>query len=143
MKRTTTVVKAAEEILEKIGHPMHYKDISIPLLEKGVLSGKTPHQTVCTRLAESAKFVRVSEGVYGLSKWQQYKPSRFAKDIAYEILKNYGQEMSLSKLSEEVFRERKFVGNPVHVIRRVVLADERFYLDQSTNLVQLAEWINI
>ena len=65
---------AAREVLEEIGHPIHYTDITEIALESGYLksSGKTPHNTMRARLSvdvrdnPDSRFTQTAPGVYGL-----------------------------------------------------------------------------
>ena len=100
----------------------------------------TPHQTVRSRLATDARFKRVAEGVYALAEWREYPATRFAKDIAYDVLKSEQKPVTLSELGEAILRERNFVGGPNLVARNVVRSDKRFYFDRRRKLVGLAEW---
>jgi hypothetical protein len=140
MKTLIPVTKAAEELLEKSGKPMHYKEITRRILHKCALYGKTPHETVRSLIGTNSKFIRVAEGVYALSKWKNFKPARFAKDIAYDVLKSFGKPMSLYDLSNRVFEERVFRGGPKAVIKSAIRNDTRFLLDEDTELVSLREW---
>ena len=135
-----SVVVVAEEILLKTGHPLHYKEITKMLLDQCNLLGKTPHETVRSRLATSPKFKRVAEGVFGLAIWTQYPAIRFAKNIAYDILKNRGRPITLRSLGEEIKKEREFVSDPAQVVRGSLRTDHRFYLDTKSSLVGLEEW---
>lgn len=140
MKTKVSVATAVEELLEQSGKPMHYKEITKLIIDKCALAGKTPHETVRSRIGINSKFMRISEGVYALSKWKAYKPARFAKDIAYDILKVEGKPMTMSDLGRKVFEERVFVGAPKMVIRNVIRNDKRFLLNQASELASLAEW---
>ena len=140
MKTTIPVTTAVEILLEESGKPMHYKEITKQILHQCNLHGKTPHETVRSLIGTNSKFIRVTEGVYALSKWKQYKPARFAKDIAYDILKARGKSMSMTALGKKVFEEREFVGGPRMVVRNVVSKDKRFLFDRDSELVSLAEW---
>ncbi len=65
---------AAREVLQEIGHPLHYTDITEIALESGYLesSGKTPHNTMRARLSVDVRdnpgscFAQTAPGVYGL-----------------------------------------------------------------------------
>ncbi len=65
---------AARLVLEEVGHPLHYTDITELALESGYLSsrGRTPHNTMRARLSvdvrdnEESPFVQTAPGVYGL-----------------------------------------------------------------------------
>ena len=65
---------AAREVLQEVGHPLHYSDITEIALKIGYLrsTGRTPHNTVRARLSvdvrdnPSTPFVQTAPGVYGL-----------------------------------------------------------------------------
>ncbi len=65
---------AARLVLEEVGHPLHYTDITELALESGYLSshGRTPHNTMRARLSVDVRdnpesfFVQTAPGVYGL-----------------------------------------------------------------------------
>jgi len=140
MQKQPSIVNVAEEILQQYGKPMHYKALTSLLLEKCELTGKTPHESVRSRLASSPKFKRIAEGIFALSIWQEYPPIRFAKDIAYEILKAKNKPISLALLGREILIERKFLGTPAMIARQAVINDKRFYYDKSIGVVGLVEW---
>jgi DNA-directed RNA polymerase delta subunit len=140
MSEKASVRKAAKELLEKSGKPMHYVEITKRILHRCNLQGETPHESVRSLIATDPNFIRVAEGVYALSIWKEYKPARFAKDIVYSILESKGKPMSLDDLGARVLEERKFVGNPKVVIRNAIRNDKRFRLNNKTKSVYLAEW---
>ncbi len=65
---------AARLVLEEVGHPLHYTDITELALESGYLKsrGRTPHNTMRARLSvdvrdnKESPFVQTAPGVYGL-----------------------------------------------------------------------------
>ena len=65
---------AAREVLEEIGHPLHYSDITEIALESGYLrsAGRTPQNTMRARLSVDVRdnpespFFQSAPGVYGL-----------------------------------------------------------------------------
>ena len=67
---------AAREVLEEVGHPPHYTDITQIALESGYLKseGRTPHNTMRARLSVDVRdnpttpFVQRAPGVYGLEE---------------------------------------------------------------------------
>lgn len=68
---------AAREVLEEVGHPLHYSDITDIALESGYLAtrGKTPHDTMRARLSVDVRdnsdspFVQTAPGVYALKSF--------------------------------------------------------------------------
>ena len=65
---------AAREVLEEVGHPLHYSDITEIGLQSGYLqsAGRTPQNTMRARLSVDVRdnpdtpFAQVAPGVYGL-----------------------------------------------------------------------------
>ena len=65
---------AAREVLQEVGHPLHYTDITEIALESGYLdnTGKTPQNTMRARLSveiwdnPGTPFVQTAPGVYDL-----------------------------------------------------------------------------
>lgn len=140
MKTSTTVINAAEELLEKLEKPLHYKEITDLIINDCDLKGRTPYETVRSEIGTSSKFIRVAEGIYALSKWREYKPIRFAKDIAYDILKSKGSPLALNDLGKRVLEERLFKGRPKTIIQNAISHDARFYIDWENELVYLVDW---
>jgi DNA-directed RNA polymerase delta subunit len=140
MREKVSVRKAAKELLEEAGKPMHYMEILKRILHRCNLQGKTPHETVRALMGTSPDFIRVAEGIYALSAWKKYKPARFAKDIAYSILESKGKPMPLDDLGVKIAEERKFVGSPKVVARNAIRNDKRFRINKMTELVYLVEW---
>lgn len=140
MKNRSSIAEVAEKLLRKARRPLHYEEITNLLLSQITLVGKTPQQTVRSRLATNPRFKRVAEGVYALAEWSEYPAVRFAKDIGYDILRSQGKPMDLIKLGQEVLKERDFVGGPSQVARNVIRSDKRLFFDSSKNLVGLVEW---
>jgi 8-oxo-dGTP pyrophosphatase MutT (NUDIX family) len=67
---------AAREVLEEVGHPLHYSDITEFALQSGYLqsTGRTPQNTMRARLSVDVRdnpatlFFQAAPGVYGLKK---------------------------------------------------------------------------
>ena len=65
---------AAREVLNEVGHPLHYTDITEVALESGCLEseGRTPQNSMRARLSVEVRdnpntpFVQSAPGVYGL-----------------------------------------------------------------------------
>src|SRR6185503_16684875 len=95
------------------------------LLKRLPLDGKTPHESVRTQIGYNQKFKRIAEGVYALAEWEEYCTARFAKDIAYNLLKASGRPMTLTEVGEAILKERAFIGRPRMIGRNVVNNDQR------------------
>jgi hypothetical protein len=121
----------------------YYKALTKMILDRGEsrLGGRTPHETVRSSLGTNQRFKRIAEGVYALSSWEQYPVARFAKDIAYDVLKAYGRPMSVTELGKAILKERKFVGGPRQVACNSVARDSRFIYDVEADIVRLSEWL--
>jgi hypothetical protein len=69
---------AAARILEEVGSPLHYSDITELALKDGYLksSGRTPQNTMRARLSVDVRdnpktpFTQSAPGVYGLRNWE-------------------------------------------------------------------------
>jgi len=67
---------AAQKVLEEVGHPLHYSDITEIALQSGYLqsAGLTPQNTMRARLSVDVRdnpatlFVQTAPGVYGLKR---------------------------------------------------------------------------
>ena len=65
---------AARKVLEEVGHPLHYTDITEIALQSGYLqsAGQTPQNTMRARLSVDVRdnpatlFTQTAPGVYGL-----------------------------------------------------------------------------
>lgn len=65
---------AARQVLQEVGHALHYTDITELALQSGYLvsRGRTPHNTMRARLSVDVRdnpespFVQTAPGVYGL-----------------------------------------------------------------------------
>lgn len=141
MKARISIADTAEKILLDISHPIHYKNLTPLLIEKCNLTGKTPQESVRSALARDRRFKRTAEGVFGLSIWSEYPAIRFAKDIAYDILKDEGKQINLRILGERIISVRTFVSNPILVVKNILYSDNRFFVDESLQEVGLKEWI--
>ena len=135
-----SIVTVVEEILKDSGQPLHYKEITKLIFDECQLSGKTPHETVRSRMALDSRFKRVAEGVFALTTWKRYPAIRFGKDIAYDILAQKGKPLKIEYLAQEIYLERKFASNPKVLVRNIVRSDQRFYYDPKLDQVGLAEW---
>jgi hypothetical protein len=110
------------------------------ILQQRDLGGRTPHETVRAAVGTDLRFKRVAEGVYALTEWDEYPRARFAKDIAYDVLKSHRQPISMTVLGEEILQERRFAGGPKQVVRNVLRSDKRFSYESESRLVGLVEW---
>ena len=135
-----TIAEVAEVALRKAQKPLHYKEITKQVLQQCKLRGPTPHYSVRSRLGTNGRFKRVGEGIYALAKWQGYEEIRFGKDIAYDILRSHGREMSLKALGNEILKKRFFVGVPSAVALNSIKNDTQFEYDSTERTVGLAEW---
>jgi hypothetical protein len=67
---------AARKVLEEVGHPLHYTDVTEIALQSGYLqsAGRTPQNTMRARLSVDVRdnpatlFVQTAPGVYGLKE---------------------------------------------------------------------------
>lgn len=137
-----TVVNAAKLVLEEHNKPLHYSTITNLIMNISQLNGKTPSQTVRVELAKSPAFIRVGHGFYALEKWGVYNQARFAKDIAYDILKKKRKPIRAHKLGILILEERQFKSSPWTLGTNAIHNDARFHYNQDNKLVSLKEWEN-
>ena len=53
------------ELMDSVNEPMHYRDITVALKEKGhIFYGQTPHLTVNSILSRGPEFERIASGTY-------------------------------------------------------------------------------
>jgi DNA-directed RNA polymerase delta subunit len=128
------------QILTEKKHPLHYTEITRLVLARMELKSKTPEKSVATSLGRSTKFKRVAEGMYALRNWKDYPEARFAKDIAYDILRKRGEPMNVSELGEKILKVRKYRGSPALIVNRATRKDSRFFYESETRKVGLTEW---
>jgi hypothetical protein len=134
------ITRVAEEIFRREKRPLHYKELTKMVMLERSLGGRTPYETVRSAIGTDPRFKRVAEGVYALTEWTEYPVARFAKDIAYDVLKSRGEPMAMAALGEAILKERRFAGGPNQVVRNVLRSDKRFYFDPGNQLVGLLEW---
>lgn len=74
-----TVLEAVETVLKDAGKPLHYREITHVILERGLWKthGKTPEATINAQLAvdikrkgRDSKFQRRGPGLFGLREWR-------------------------------------------------------------------------
>lgn len=73
------VLQAAEKVLEEVGMPLHYKEITRRMIDSKLWQtrGKTPDATVNAEIAKDIKrkgehslFQRTDKGVFALRNWR-------------------------------------------------------------------------
>ena len=130
----------AEQILLSEGTPLHYREVTNRIMNKIQLRGKTPQNSVRAAMGNNPKFIRIAEGIYALSEWEDYSAARFAKDIAYDILTKRGKPMSLIDLGNAILLERDFKNHPSNVGHDAIRNDSRFIYDRDNKSVGLVKW---
>ncbi len=136
----TIIVDLAVEILQEKRRPLHYKELTDLIMKKKKIAGRTPQNTIRAAIAYDTRFKRVGEGVYALAVWDEYPVARFAKDIAYDILKKRRKPISPAELGRRVLEERQFVGSPASIAQFIVRSDPRVYFDKQVGVIGLREW---
>ena len=70
LRQSATVAEAAERFLEQAGRPQKTEEIANALQSIGLLSAtKNPGNVVFSSMSRKSEFVRVSRGVWALTKW--------------------------------------------------------------------------
>lgn len=140
MVKHLSITQIAEGIFGREKRPLHYKELTKLVMRERPLERKTPHETVRSWIGQDHRFKRVAEGVYALTEWTEYPVARFAKDIAYDILKSRGEPMEMVALGKAILEERQFASDEKQVVRNVLRSDKRFCSDRGSGLVGLIEW---
>jgi DNA-directed RNA polymerase delta subunit len=140
--RLMSIEKVIYQILTEEKRPLHYVEITRLVLTRMKLKSKTPEKSVATSLTRSTKFKRVAEGIYGLRSWKKYPEARFAKDIAYDILRKKGEPMNITELGEEILRIRKYKGSATLIVNQATRKDSRFFHEPATRKIGLTEWLD-
>ena len=67
-------IEAARDILDKIGKPTHYRELTTKVLEAGVfMPGQDPSATLLSKISRDSRFKRFGRGLYGLVSWNLRK----------------------------------------------------------------------
>lgn len=115
------VLQKAEIVLREAGMPLHYKEITQHMIERGLwhTDGKTPDATVNAKIAVDIKqkgadslFQRVDKGVYALRCWNL--PESGGLDELDDV-ENDSQEMPLDVSTTKYF---SFTDAAEHVLKQ-------------------------
>ena len=140
MVKHLSITQTAEGIFRREKRPLHYTELTRLIMRERPLRGKTPHETVRSRIGQDHRFKRVAEGVYALAEWTEYPVARFARDIAYDILKSRGEPMEMVALGKAILEQRQFASDEKQVVGNVLRSDKRSCHDRVSGLVGLVEW---
>jgi len=101
---------AVEKVLLNIGKPLHYKQITEKIIEKGLwkTEGKTPDQTINARISvdikkygRNSRFIRTAPGVFGLSQWDPEVQSKTKEHAIPKYSFTDAAELILDKYAEK------------------------------------------
>jgi restriction system protein len=117
-----TFLEAAWQVLNQVGEPLHYRDITTRAIGQGLVDteGKTPARTMNAQLstdirAGKPRFVRVGRGIYGLAHWERgtdqeeppppspIKPRReylTYKEAAQQVLADSGRPLRYEEITK-------------------------------------------
>ncbi|MFA5871331.1 MAG: sigma factor-like helix-turn-helix DNA-binding protein [Parcubacteria group bacterium] len=99
------VREKATLVLQKIGKPLHFKEVS-RLIEEYKLSLKKVHpQTVHNELIRDKRFVLVGRGTYALREWGYEEGT--VKDVIVSLIKGAGGFLAKDSLLRGVLKKRK------------------------------------
>lgn len=73
-------IEAARDVLEKLGKPTHYRELTTKVLARGIfLSGQDPAATLLSKMSRDSRFKRYGRGLYGLTSWNLRRTSKKRK----------------------------------------------------------------
>lgn len=98
-------------VLKKNSKPLHFRDITDMINEKGFSKKQANMQTVHNELIKDSRFILVGRGIYALKEWG-YKEGT-VKDIIASILKEKNDSLSKNKIVEEVLKQRMVKKNTI------------------------------
>lgn len=98
-------------VLKKNEKPLHFRDITNLINEKGFSKRKANTQTVHNELIKDNRFILVGRGIYALSEWG-YKPGTVT-DIITSILKKEEEPMSKQDIIDKVLDQRLVKKNTI------------------------------
>jgi restriction system protein len=121
-----SALSAAETLLAETGTPLHYREITVRILERGLwgTEGKTPEATVNALLSVDIKkhgaqslFQRTGEGVFALRAWglpEFASPEKLGSSgISHKKAKSVIKTLSFTDAAEQVL-ERFGNKKPMH-----------------------------
>ncbi len=119
-----SLFSAVVEILTEAGAPLHYREITKRILERGLweTQGKTPEATVNARLAvdikkrgSNSRFQRTAEGVFALRSWRlpEFIPKAGAARASKKMAAAPVKTLSFTDAAEQVL-ERYGDKKPMH-----------------------------
>jgi DNA-directed RNA polymerase delta subunit len=98
-------------VLKKNEKPLHFRDITNLINEKGFSSRKANTQTVHNELIKDDRFILVGRGIYALSEWG-YKPGTVT-DIIASILKKENNPLPKQDIIDKVLDQRMVKKNTI------------------------------
>jgi len=98
-------------ILEDIGKPMHFEEITRITQEKFKSKKPVLSRTVHNELISDKRFVLVGRGIYALKSWG-YKPG-VVSDVIKDVLKQVAKPLHVSEIIELVLKHRQVKRNTI------------------------------
>ncbi len=98
-------------ILEEIGKPIHFEEITKITEEKFKSKKPVLSRTVHNELISDKRFVLVGRGIYALKSWG-YKPG-VVSDVIKDVLKQAGKPLHVSEIIEIVLKRRQVKRNTI------------------------------
>lgn len=98
-------------VLKKHGKPLHFREITNLINEKGFSKRKANTQTVHNELIKDPRFVLVGRGIYALKKWG-YEAGTVT-DVIASILSKEDKPLTKDEIIERVLEQRMVKKNTV------------------------------
>lgn len=98
-------------VLKKAGRPLHFREITKLINEKGFSKRPANVQTVHNELIKDKRFVLVGRGIYALSEWG-YRPGTVI-DVVSAVLKEAKKALNREEIVKRVLKQRKVKKNTI------------------------------
>ena len=120
-------------VLKKNSKPLHFRDITKMINEKGFSKKQANMQTVHNELIKDSRFILVGRGIYALKEWG-YKEGT-VKDIISSILKKKNEPLAKNIIIKEVLKQRMVKENTIVL----TLQDKNLFQRVEKGTYRLAE----
>ncbi|MEW6407170.1 MAG: sigma factor-like helix-turn-helix DNA-binding protein [Patescibacteria group bacterium] len=98
-------------VLKKAGKPLHFREITNLINEKGFSKRPANAQTVHNELIKDKRFVLVGRGMYALVEWG-YRPGTVI-DVVSAVLKEAKTALGREEIVKKVLKQRKVKKNTI------------------------------
>jgi hypothetical protein len=119
-------------VLEKVGKPLHFKDIANEINKLGIDKKKANAATIHNELILNKRYVLVGRGIYALTEWGYV--SGVVSDVIIKILKDAKKPLAKETIAEEVLKQRMVKKSTVYL----ALMNKKLFVKLPNGNYQLA-----